>query len=339
MVGKLPSASFWPDMSEFEALRHLSARIGSDPLLVQAAGGNTSIKSDDVMWIKASGTWLSEALTKDIFVPLDMPRLAAALAVDDPDCESCLPFIRSDLNNRGLRPSIETSVHGLMPQAVVIHVHCVSTIARAMCSDARENISGRLQNFNWSYIPYARPGLQLSRAIRQNIKPGSDVLILGNHGLAVAAETVALAEELLKQVTEALALAPRPESPADVAYLESLLPNSSYRLPYDPLAHSAATDPQSATHGLTKVFYPDHVVFLGATIPADVKSGAAAVAIPGKGVLVNINAKLAVEPMLRCLGDVFRRIEDPAKLQALTPNDIDALLNWDAEKYRQTLKQ
>ena len=116
---------------EFEALRQLSARIGADPLLVQAAGGNTSIKQDSVMWIKASGTWLMDALKRDIFVPLDLAALSRALAEDSADCENCLSFIRQDLNALSLRPSIETSVHGLMSQKVVVHVHCVNTIALA----------------------------------------------------------------------------------------------------------------------------------------------------------------------------------------------------------------
>ena len=82
--------------SEFVALRDLSARLGADPLLVQAAGGNTSLKQDGVMWIKASGTWLMDALNKDIFVPLDMAALAKALGDDSPDCEAaCLLCART----------------------------------------------------------------------------------------------------------------------------------------------------------------------------------------------------------------------------------------------------
>ena len=30
-------------------LKHVSARIGRDPMLIQAAGGNTSVKDGDVM--------------------------------------------------------------------------------------------------------------------------------------------------------------------------------------------------------------------------------------------------------------------------------------------------
>jgi hypothetical protein len=43
--------------------------------------------------------------------------------------------------------------------------------------------------------------------------------------------------------------------------------------------------------------------------------------------------------MLRCLGDVFLRTAADATLKALTATEIDQLINWDAEKYRQTLKQ
>ncbi len=325
-------------MTEFEDLRKLSARVGDDPLLVQAAGGNTSIKQDGVMWIKASGTWLRDATTKDIFVPLDLPRLARALAEDDPDCESCTPFVRSDLNANGLRPSIETSVHGLMPQAVVVHVHCVSTIAHAICRDGEAQLRHKLANFNWAWIPYARPGLQLSRAIRQNIRPGVNVLVLGNHGLAVAADTVAGAAKLLGEVTSALGLAARTAVEPDLPFLIHLSAGTNFVLPRDPACHCAATDRLSASHGLTGVYYPDHVVFLGTALPSEPVQDAPAVAIPGKGVLVNKTAKAAVEPMLRCLGDVFRRVSEAAALKPLTQADIGALLNWDAEKYRQTLK-
>ena len=62
------------------------------------------------------------------------------------------------------------------------------------------------------------------------------------------------------------------------------------------------------------------------------------VAVRGVGVLIREDAKPAVEPMGRCLADVMRRVEDSDVLVALTEDDIDRLVNWDAEKYRQTLK-
>lgn len=324
---------------EFDALRRLSAEVGSDPLLVQAAGGNTSIKSDGTMWIKASGTWLKDAVAKDIFVPLDIARLDAALKIDDPACESCTDFVRQDFNPLGLRPSIETSVHGLMPQRVVVHVHCVNTIALAIQPDAEVQLSAKLRNFNWAFVPYARPGLMLSRAIRKAYKPGADVLVLGNHGLVVAAETVEAAKALLDKVVAAVTLPVRDFGSADISGLSNDAEVTNYRMPADPECHAIALDQQSMLAACNQVFYPDHVVFLGTKIPFDTASGAVAVALPGRGVLVNKAAKPSVEPMLRCASDVFRRLPQNAALKALTDVEIDQLINWDAEKYRQTMKQ
>jgi rhamnose utilization protein RhaD (predicted bifunctional aldolase and dehydrogenase) len=160
-------------MVELDQLRKLSARVGADPLLVQAAGGNTSLKDDGIMWIKASGTWLKDAQARDIFVPLDHAAIMSAQAQNDPACESCTAFVRTDLNSTGLRPSIETTVHALMPQRVVVHVHCVNTIAWAIRADGEQRLAEKLASFNWAYIPYARPGLPLAGAITATFAPAS----------------------------------------------------------------------------------------------------------------------------------------------------------------------
>ena len=144
-------------MVDLEKLRTLSARVGADPLLVQAAGGNTSLKQDGIMWIKASGTWLKDAATRDIFVPLDHAAIMAALARNDPACESCTSFVRTDLNATGLRPSIETTVHALMPQRVVVHVHCVNTIAWAIRQDAEARLTEKLHGFRLGLHPLRPP--------------------------------------------------------------------------------------------------------------------------------------------------------------------------------------
>ena len=36
-------------------LRRMSARVGKNILLTQAAGGNSSTKQGDVLWVKAAG--------------------------------------------------------------------------------------------------------------------------------------------------------------------------------------------------------------------------------------------------------------------------------------------
>jgi rhamnose utilization protein RhaD (predicted bifunctional aldolase and dehydrogenase) len=290
------------------------------------------------MWIKASGTWLRDAASRDIFVPLDHAAIMQGLGSGDPACESCTAFVRTDLNATGLRPSIETTVHALMPQRVVVHVHCVNTIAWAIRTDGEARLAERLQGFHWAFIPYARPGLPLAGAIQSRLRPGVDVLVLGNHGLVVAAESVAAAEALLTRVVAAVTRPARAAVPPDRAALATLCQGR----PYAPAAmdetHALATDPLALARGRTEVFYPDHVVFLGVGVATDFAGDPPLVAIAGQGVLIREDAKPAIEPMGRCLADVMRRVEDRDPLTALTPADIDRLVNWDAEKYRQTLK-
>ena len=52
-------------------LKELSVFLGDNLDWVQGAGGNTSVKENGVLWVKASGYWLSDAQNNNIFVPLD----------------------------------------------------------------------------------------------------------------------------------------------------------------------------------------------------------------------------------------------------------------------------
>ena len=123
------------DDSEFRALRELSAALGADPLRTEGAGGNTSVKRDGVMWIKASGTWLADALAQDIMTPVRLDPLRKAIADGDPRAAAATDFVDFDANLSGLRPSIETSVHASIPAPVVVHIHCVNTIALGVRHD------------------------------------------------------------------------------------------------------------------------------------------------------------------------------------------------------------
>ena len=146
--------------AELQALRDVSARVGRDIELVQGAGGNTSLKLDDVLWVKASGAWLAEAEERDIFVPVD---LAGALRALEQGIEK-MPVADPAAT---LRPSIETSLHALMPHRVVLHVHAVNTIAWSACVGAETEMALRLQGLAWARVPYRRPGLPLSQAVAQ----------------------------------------------------------------------------------------------------------------------------------------------------------------------------
>ncbi len=339
---------------EFDALKNLSARIGADPSLVQAAGGNTSFKQDGVLRIKASGTWLKNAQTEDIIVPVALAPLLEALARHDPAAEKASDFVIQADNPSGLRPSIETTVHAVLPQRIVVHVHCIETIALAVREDAETLIAERLAGLDWVFVPYARPGLPLSRAISKRLQPRTNIVILGNHGLVVAGETVAETADLLADVTGRLMQPDRAVPPPDVAVLSDLVGGSAYALPAEVAAHGAATDPVSCDIADGGSLYPDHVIFLGeGSVIArdgeraeDVRLRVAgedlpdpvSILFPGRGIVMHEKANAGAQALARCLADVTARIPADARLRYFTRQENDELLTWDAEKYRQALE-
>ena len=201
------------DDGELFALRALSAALGADPLRTQGAGGNISIKRDGILWIKASGTWLADALAHDIMTPVRLEPLREAIARRDPRAAAAVDFVDSDLNASGLRPSIETSVHAVIPSPVVVHIHCVNTIALAVRRDGEALVHerlGRQADVVSAFVPYRKPGLPLAIAVSERSTTGTNVFVLANHGLVVAGGTVAEVADRTARVCEAFSAPARP---------------------------------------------------------------------------------------------------------------------------------
>ena len=303
-----------PDDPEYRALLAYAARIGADRLLVQGAGGNVSLKSDGVLWVKESGTWLMHADTRDIMVPVALTPLLTAIHADDADAmEAAQRFVPAWAETT-LRPSIETTMHGLLPHRIVVHVHCVETISRAVQTGAEATVAPLLAGLSWRWVPYVRPGAPLARAIVGVLAPGVDVLILGNHGLVVGADTVAAVERLLADVSRRLRLPARPTDGQD----------------------SIATDPTSFSVASRGSLYPDHVIFLGPGIQQQPSRWPMRV-VAGVGVEMTADASSGAHAMAGCLADVTARLTADAELRVLTRAEEAELLGWDAEQYRQAL--
>jgi rhamnose utilization protein RhaD (predicted bifunctional aldolase and dehydrogenase) len=330
-------------------LRRMSARVGGNILLVQGAGGNSSVKQDDVLWVKASGAWLSEAQQKPMFVPVELAGARAALAAGNEK----MP-VAGGFGEVTLRASIETSLHALMPHPVVLHVHAVNTIAWAALEGVESELQKRLAGLAWRQLPYRRPGLPLSQVVAEHTaKTRADVLILGNHGLLVGADSCDAAEALIAEVERRLELKPRIAPAGDLAALQRICGGSAYRPATDAVCHELATHPGNFALATKGSLYPDHVVFLGPALPSLAADGdlAAVVAeaeaqgapppvallVPGAGAIIRQDASAGAEAMLVCLGLVVARIPDGAKVRYLPAHEEQALLNWDAERYRQQM--
>ncbi len=186
---------------DLRQLNRFSVEIAADPLAVQAAGGNVSVKSAAVMWITASGTWLADAEDRRIMVPVAFADYReTVLSNSDAAAADAGRFVVRGLHDSDLRPSVETAMHVGLPQKFVAHVHCVDTLAWAVQADPARHLARLLDGMNWCFIPYVTPGLPLARRIAGGCSKSTDVIVLGNHGLVVAAETLGALNDLLVNV-------------------------------------------------------------------------------------------------------------------------------------------
>jgi rhamnose utilization protein RhaD (predicted bifunctional aldolase and dehydrogenase) len=333
--------------SIYHKLSLLSSILGANPLLVQGGGGNVSIKDGETLFVKASGFWLSCAMEEDIFLPVDIPlvieRIRAGIET------------LSDLGSKAKRPSIETPLHALMPQKIVVHLHMLDAIIYSAIKDAEGILQEKLKGLKWGMAPYARPGLPLCRIIDSVCnKPENipNILMLKNHGIIIGAEHE---EELISMINDLvirLSLIPRPVSVPDVFTLVACN-DISWNIPSNPLVHASAFGKVAGAITGALPLYPDHVVFLGAAIPV-LDSGeklSAAIddfqktfsmqplfaIVKECGVLVHPQITSGAFAMLEALGNVCLRAPEGIELQRLSCEEINALGAWDAEKWRKTL--
>lgn len=328
-----------------ESIVNYCAVIGTDPLLVQGAGGNVSWKDGDILWIKASGTWLSDAAEKDIFVPVILGHLQQAIAVSN---FMITPRLQSESS---LRPSIETLLHALMPHPVVVHLHAIEILAHLVRHDVERTLLASLGSLvRWTSVSYQKPGEELARAVHKALLIAADanVVFLQNHGVVIGGSDIAEVDAILKRLLDTLKAPTRPVSnlpPPDSDI--SITENRFYAPVQDPLIHQLVMDMALYKRLVSDwALYPDHVVFLGAkanvyeSIDILKKSLEGKTEFPelvlvrGVGVFVLPEFNQGKYSQLRCYYDVLSRQEEFAALNSLNDSEIADLLNWDAEKYR-----
>lgn len=329
-----------------DSLIDLCTDLGKDINLVQGAGGNISIKQGNDFWIKASGTWLADAKKSSIFVQLGLKEVLTAFENGSNDFTDCI------ISTNGLRPSIETSLHAIMPQKVVVHVHSVNALSWVVRKGGEKLVSERLKGLSWAWVDYIRPGLPLTQSVKaiQAGKPQLDVLMMANHGLVVAADTVEEVTALLKDVEKRLLPPAVSSSKIDaekINELTKMLPANS-RLPQNAFVHILAQNSQALELIKDGALYPDHVVFLGHTLTAlqpnemhlldeALTHAPYCALIQGLGVVLGSACTLSVEAMLECFALLAPTLPARKDLQYFTDQQLGELLNWDAEKMRQAL--
>ena len=200
-------------MKEIEQLIEVSRRYGADSRFVIAGGGNTSFKTADRLWVKASGHALA-TIGEDGFAVLDRAKLnpmgTKAYSADTAEREA---QVKDDLAaaciTKDRRPSVETSMHNAINYAFVVHLHPTAVNA-LMCSVQAEAKCKELFP-DALYIPYCDPGYTLFKKVFDEIQAykaarGTEpqVIFLQNHGIFVGADSVAEIDKIYSEIIATL---------------------------------------------------------------------------------------------------------------------------------------
>jgi rhamnose utilization protein RhaD (predicted bifunctional aldolase and dehydrogenase) len=280
------------------------------------------------MWIKASGTELADAERTNIFVAVDRDA-AVAEAREQAGDGSCKTTGLDP--NVTLRPSIETTFHAALDWPVAAHTHSVATLTHAISPEGRIALDQKLAGLAFMRVPYAKPGLPLTREILARVEPETQVIILQNHGMICCGSSVEAVDTVIRDVEARLAMAPRSitgATPTDDA------PEGFSWSPHSWLG----VDERASDLAINGTYYPDHVVFLGPALAQnDTPAMPPAILKQGQGVLIRDGATSSQLAMLACLSDVLARLPQDWSVDPIGAEAEVDLLNWDAEKYRQAL--
>ncbi|MFH5821982.1 class II aldolase/adducin family protein [Georgenia sp. AZ-5] len=209
---------------------HASRLLGRDPFLVLHGGGNTSAKTADHLWAKASGFDLGQ-LGREGLVQLRNDVLARMLATWGlSDGEMMAGYEKATVGTGAPAPTIESLLHHALPLASVLHTHADAIVALTDTVHG-PSLPAEALGDGVIVLPYVMPGFDLATTVaaaRRDRGDGARAVVLAHHGLFTMGddpreayerhvELVARAEDFVASETGLALAAPLPVTGGDVA--------------------------------------------------------------------------------------------------------------------------
>ena len=164
--------------------------------LVQSRGGNVSYKINDKLIITSSGSRMKDITTFGGHCICNIHLLPSYFDNEDVYRRKLL---KSKLFESFERPSMETGMH-LNLDKDIIHTHPIY-LNTILCSKDAENIIGILfGDFDYEFVSYSTPGVDLSNAIGSYRQ--AEIYFLENHGLVVCSDDLSDAYNKTKYISE-----------------------------------------------------------------------------------------------------------------------------------------
>ena len=200
-------------MKEIQELVEISQFYGKNSDYIIAGGGNTSFKTADRLWVKASGITLGD-ITENGFAVLDRTQLAQ-IAVNQysNDSNQREHEIKTDLFRANvepenkLRPSVESSLHDMIRYRFVVHTH-PTMVNALLCGNRAETEAKSIFGNEVVYIPYTDPGYVLFKKVESELlkyrkthnNADPHIILLENHGIFVSADTTSEIKKIYEEV-------------------------------------------------------------------------------------------------------------------------------------------
>ncbi len=188
--------------SPIDVILKLSRYYGSDKKFVIGGGGNTSVKiGNDRLFVKASGIELGN-IDESGFVELDRKKLdeilrhkfsADRMAREE---EYKNMILDARIKADGLRPSVESIMHHLLPQRFVVHTHNQYVNMLSCCTKGWQ-LCKELFGDNVLWVDFTDPGVELAQTLNRAVSEYCaktkgrmpEAIIIQNHGLVIGGDT------------------------------------------------------------------------------------------------------------------------------------------------------
>ncbi len=200
-------------MNEIASLVEISKYAGERFDLVQAGGGNSSVKlENEEMLIKASGFLLSDVTTSSGYSKVSTKKIANIVENSSIITESSKrnkesktsQLVKEATRATANRPSIETLLHSLLYK-YTLHTHPIVVNILVVRKDWVDILNSLFGEEKIAIVEYKTPGIELALTLNEELHKFDtipNIIFLQNHGLIVTSPHQLDIERLTEKVVE-----------------------------------------------------------------------------------------------------------------------------------------
>lgn len=166
-----------------------SKELGKNKLNFQGAGGNSSVKIGNKIFIKSSGYKMRDINTDNgisecNYLPLRKFLLSKKHYSAEDEEEFLKLVLQTKNKNFKENPSMEIGFHAILNSKYIFHLHSIYANIFLCMQEGEKEIKKIFKDYDFKIIPYLNPGYELAHFFSKN-KNLPKIIFLKNHGVIV----------------------------------------------------------------------------------------------------------------------------------------------------------